>query len=73
MLRKAMNEAIRVTKPGGQIQIGPAADGTQTHQGRINTGRLVTELMARGDRLAVSTEFFEFRGLGSQRITMVKK
>lgn len=73
VLRRAINEAIRVVKPGGQVQIGPAADGTQTYQGRINTGRLVTELMARSSEVAVSSEFFDFYGSGAQRITVTKK
>lgn len=71
--RRAVNEAIRVTKPGGRIQIGPAAEKSQTYQGRINTSRVTTELMTRTDEVRVSTDFFDFRGDSVQRVTITKK
>jgi hypothetical protein len=71
LLRRSVDEAIRVVKSGGQIQLGPANPGSQTYMARINTSRLITELMTRDD-VSVLHEFIDFQDSSAQRLTISK-
>jgi ubiquinone/menaquinone biosynthesis C-methylase UbiE len=70
LLRKSADEAIRVIKPGGQIQLG-ARQGSQTYLARINTSGFVTELMTRDD-VSVSDEFIDFQDSSARRLIISK-
>lgn len=71
LCQRAVEEAIRIVKPGGQVQLGPRMAGSHQEAGRINEDSLISNLKERAD-LIVAQDFFPFHGLTAERVTITK-
>jgi len=71
VLEASVEEAIRVAKAGGQIQLGPMRNNSHTEVGRGIAEDLITNLSRRSDLRVGITDLTDYSG-PKKRITIVK-